>query len=94
MKLIILSALTFICSLSLAAPPAMSEMTPEQRKNMAEMHAKMSACLNSTRPLQECREEMMKDWPHMGMGKMMGKHWGCPMMGESPTTEPKTKVTK
>lgn len=33
-------------------------MTPEARKKMAEMHKKMADCLNSSKSMQECRNEM------------------------------------
>jgi len=64
-----------------------------ERKQMAEMHQKMSECLNSNKSIMECREYMraqypnMKDgnWGMMGHGHMMGHdsmmgrndHSGC-----------------
>lgn len=55
------------------------EMTAEQRKQMADMHEKMATCLRSTKPMEECRKEMMSSCKEMGdscpmMGKMHGHH--------------------
>ena len=55
-----------------SAPPA---PTPEQRKQMAEVHQRMAACLASDKPIAECRTEM---WANCQ--SLMGKT-GCPMMG-------------
>lgn len=54
-----------------------TEVSREQREKMAAEHEKMAACLRSSRPLRECRREMMKR-----CHEMMEKH-GCPMMDES-----------
>lgn len=110
MKSLLMTILTFISFSTLAASHSAAEVTPEQRKQMAEMHTKLATCLNSSKPLQECREEMMKNYPHMGkgmgkgmgtgtgMGKGMGmgmdENWGCPMMGGAPQPDTKTKTTK
>lgn len=51
------------------------EPTPEQREKMAAVHEKMVTCLRSSKPMSECRQEMMKSCE-----ETMGKE-GCPMMG-------------
>lgn len=93
MKALLLASMTLISTAALAAPPAaMMEVSPEQRKQMAEMHTRAAECLKSTKPMQECREEMMKNAPHMARG--MSERWGCPMMGATTQPETKTKTTK
>ncbi|MGZ3744360.1 MAG: hypothetical protein ACXWRE_10360 [Pseudobdellovibrionaceae bacterium] len=89
----LLTVLSFSAFSALAAPPNV-EFTPEQRKQMAEMHSKAAACLNSNKTMQECRDEMMKNSSAMGMGMGMGRNWGCPMMGTGPQPDTKTKTTK
>lgn len=49
-----------------------SEITPQQRQQMADLHRQMATCLESTKPLTDCRKEMMTSCQ-----KMSG---GCPMM--------------
>ena len=64
--------------LALAADPEKAvpaEPTPEVRREMAAVHKKMAGCLESERPIAECRAEMMKSCQ-----TMMGEG-GCPMMG-------------
>jgi hypothetical protein len=56
-------------------PPQGAEMTLEQRRQMADAHEKMAACLRSERPLADCREELMKSC-QQAMGTST-----CPMMG-------------
>jgi hypothetical protein len=61
-----------------ATPPAAKghpALTTEQRQKMAGLHDKMAVCLRSTRPLSECRQEMMA-----GCKEALGKE-GCAMMG-------------
>ncbi len=58
-----------------AAPKTWPKLTPEQRQKMAEAHEKMAACLKSDKPIEQCREEMMK-----ACQDNLGKD-GCPMMG-------------
>lgn len=53
-----------------------TEISVEQRKNMATAHEKMAACLNSDKSFDSCQREMMKTCQDM-----MGKD-GCPMMGK------------
>ena len=53
-----------------------SEVTVEQRKQMAQVHEKMATCLRSNKPLNQCRSEMRSSCQ-----EMMGKD-GCPMMGK------------
>jgi hypothetical protein len=91
MKSLIIALLTTLSLAALGAPPTV-DYTPEQRKQMAEMHTKAAACLTSSKSIQECHEEMMKGSSHMGMG--MGTRWGCPMMGSGPQPETKPKTTK
>jgi len=55
------------------APPA--DPSPQVRGQMAEVHQRMAACLTSTRPIAECRTEMLKNCQDL-----MGAN-GCPMMG-------------
>jgi len=70
---ITLVTLVFATSFSFAAETSTSK---EERKQMAEMHTKMAACLESDKPMSECQGEMMKSCKNM-MGKT-----GCPMMGD------------
>ena len=59
-----------------SATPANHEhkqMTAEQRKNMADVHDKMAACLRSDTAIESCQSEMMQSC-HDKMGKD-----GCPM---------------
>lgn len=65
-------------SLSFAADKQTEAKGPskEQRQKMAEAHQKMADCLNSDKPMGECKDEMMKS-----CHDMMGKD-GCPMMSE------------
>ena len=51
-----------------------SDPSPEARRQMAAVHKKMAACLESERPIAECRTEMAKT-----CRTMMGET-GCPMM--------------
>jgi len=94
MRTILTFVVTIVGFSPFASPHMAGEMTPEQRMQMAEMHTKAAACLNSNKSLQECRDEMKKNFPQMGMGH--GDHWGCPMMGnvDQPETKAKTKATK
>lgn len=91
MKTLLLVSAIFL-SASVHAAPAMMEVSTEQRKQMADMHMRAAECLNSAKPMQECRDEMMKNAPHMAKG--MGEKWGCPMMGNMMQPESKTKTTK
>ena len=66
-----------------AAKPAPADPSPEQRHQMAEIHQRMADCLNSERPMTECRSEMQKSCQEMmGMGgcSMMDGHMGSGMM--------------
>jgi hypothetical protein len=61
--------------------PTPSAPSTEQRHAMAEIHQKMADCLNSQRPIDECRSEMRSNCQ-----AMMGER-GCPMMmGMGPGT--------
>lgn len=62
---------------ALAAEPSTENtgLSKEQRAQMAVAHEKMAACLQSDRPLEECREEM-----HANCVGLLGDE-GCPMMG-------------
>lgn len=51
-----------------ASPP-----TTEQRASMAKAHEQFAACLRSDKPMDTCRDEMMKT-----CGQQTA---GCPMMG-------------
>lgn len=53
---------------------AADEPSPEQRQQMAAVHQKMADCLKSSRPMGECRSEMLTNCQ-----SMMGAA-GCPMM--------------
>jgi hypothetical protein len=55
-----------------------AEPTAEMRKKMAMMHQKMADCLNSTKPVKECKKEMMDDCP------MMNGKEKCSMKDEMP----------
>ena len=58
-----------------AEDPAKADPTPQARREMAAAHRRMAQCLESDRPMGECRAEMKALCPHM-----MGEE-GCPMMG-------------
>lgn len=61
----------------------MKEMTPEMRQKMADAHQKMADCLKSTKPISECKEQMMKDCPMMKNGHCtMMEGMGGPMDGK------------
>lgn len=92
MKTFVIASMALFSVSALAAPQMMMEVTPEQRKQMAEMHMRAAECLNSSKSMQECRTEMMKNSPHMAKG--MGDKWGCPMMSDMTQPESKTKTTK
>lgn len=42
---------------------APAKMTPEARKDMAEMYQKMADCLRTDKTLEQCSHETMKDCP-------------------------------
>jgi hypothetical protein len=60
-----------------AEDPAVGAADPsaEQRRTMAEIHRKMADCLDSARPIAECRAEMQASCQ-----SRMGSQ-GCPMAG-------------
>ena len=64
-------------SIAIAAEPSngSSELSKQQRAQMASAHEKMAACLRSDRALDECRQEM-----HASCMSTFGEQ-GCPMMG-------------
>lgn len=96
MKSLTAILLSLTATLALAAPPSTNvEITPEQRKQMADMHTKAAACLNSNKSMQECREEMMKNCPMVKDGHcpMMGMGMS-PMMGKGAAPAPQPKTTK
>jgi hypothetical protein len=72
-------ALVLACAAPAVAadPPASApaDPGPEARRHMAQVHKKMAACLESTRPMAECRTEMLGN-----CRSLMGES-GCPMMG-------------
>lgn len=78
----LLGAFALLCGPALAVETATptsksgtkTDVTPEQRTQMADAHEKMAACLRSSRPIHECRDEMMKNCKSMGMH-------GCKMGG-------------
>lgn len=86
MKAICFSLL--IGSGAFAANPANNanqKITPKQRQEMAQAHEKMAACLRSDKPVNQCRQEMMKSCQKMmseggcmmgSMGEMGGMHGG------------------
>jgi len=51
----------------------MKEPTKEERTAMSAMHAKMSECLKTEKPMADCHKEMMDSCP-------MAKDGKCPMM--------------
>jgi hypothetical protein len=82
-----------------AAKPTAADPSPEQRHQMAEIHQRMADCLNSERPMTECRGEMQKSCQEtMGAGgcSMMDGHMGAGMMHGQGTGmdagEPKAKT--
>jgi hypothetical protein len=52
-----------------------TKVTKEERQKMAEMHTNMASCLQSERPMSDCKSEMMKSC------KGMMEKSGCSMMG-------------
>jgi hypothetical protein len=64
-----------------------TQMSPELRKDMADMYQKMADCLRTGKSAEDCQREVAKDCPvlsktgqcplqegigHMGMGQMRG----------------------
>ena len=45
-----------------------TDPSPEDRAKMADAHQRMAECLRSSRPMKECRDEMMKN-AHSGLGR-------------------------
>lgn len=76
---------------------ATTQITPQQRQNMAAIHEKMAACLRSDKPIDECRTEMQENCQEMaggcpmaGMGRMGMMHGGT--TGETAANEPPKDV--
>lgn len=67
-----LSAMTFAEGTKVSKNP---EMSTEQRRRMSDVHEKMAVCLRSSRPVAECRSDMME-----GCQVTLG-NGSCPMMG-------------
>ncbi len=86
MKMTLATVLVFTFSMVTAAfaaektkaPPQKpsTQVTVEQRKNMASAHEKMAECLRSDKTIESCQKDMMQS-----CHEMMGKD-GCPMMGQ------------
>ena len=51
-----------------------STMSPEMKKDMADMYQKMADCLKTEKSMQECHKDVMKDCP---VAKATGH---CPIM--------------
>lgn len=77
------------------APPAPGTPSADQRHAMAEIHQKMADCLDSERPINECRADMLTNCrtmmgpescpKMMGLGHgMMGGRMGTGMMPSAP----------
>ena len=93
------AAPTWAADAKKTSPP---EPTAEQRQKMAEVYQKMADCVRSTRPMTECRSEMVAAChsigggvcPGMGRGRggmgpgMMGYGGGPGMMQGPPPTSP------
>ena len=65
-----------------------AKMTPELKKDMADMYQKMADCLRTEKTMEECSREAMKDCPvvaktgHCPINEgTMGKRMGHPMGG-------------
>ena len=66
-------------------------MTPELKKDMADMYQKMAECMRTDKTVGECSHEAMKNCPvvaktghcpiNEGMGPMMSKRMKHPMKG-------------
>ena len=66
-------------------------MTPEMKKEMADMYQKMADCLRTEKSLEQCSHDAMKNCPvvektghcpiNEGTGAMMGKGMKHPMGG-------------
>lgn len=62
---------------------ASSKMTPELKKDMADMYQKMADCLRTDKTMEQCSHDAMKNCPvvektghcpiNEGMGSMIGK---------------------
>ena len=74
---------------------ATRKMTPELKKDMADMYQKMADCLRTEKSTEQCSQDVMKNCPvmektgfcpiHQGMGAMNGKgmkHGGKGMKGK------------
>lgn len=77
-----------------APPYSKGEPSKETRQQMAAMHEKMADCLNSNRPISECKSEMHESCekmkggcPHDSMMHQGGKGMGGEYGGESEDTE-------
>jgi hypothetical protein len=77
--------LLFILSVSVGAngagksvtskAPSHTSMTPEMKKDVAEMHQKMADCMKTDKSMEECRKDVMTNCP---VAEAMGGH--CPLM--------------
>lgn len=62
-----------------------TRMTPELKKDMADMYQKMADCMRSDKPLDQCRHEAMTNCPvvkktgYCPISEGMGKRGNAPM---------------
>ena len=78
LALVLLALTAAPLSVAVAAEPPSngdSEISKQQREQMAKAHEKLAACLRSDRALDECRQEMRATCM-----STFGEQ-GCPMMG-------------
>ena len=75
------------------AKASQQTMTPESKRDMAEMYTKMGECMKTDKSMEQCQKDIMKDCPVMkksghcplmeGMKPMMGDHSGMKGMDHS-----------
>ncbi|MBA5869291.1 MAG: hypothetical protein GDA68_04675 [Nitrospira sp. CR2.1] len=103
-KTILVTAVCFtlgISSLSFGEDRS-SQVSPELRKDLADMYQKMADCLRMGKPAEDCQRDIAKDCPviaktgqcplqegmgHMGMGQMQGGR-GSHSEGRGPMSGP------
>ncbi len=77
-----LSSLSFGQDKSQSAPgsapkkeTAMDQMSPELRKDMADMYQKMADCVRTGKSSEDCQQQIAKNCP------VLAKTGKCPLMG-------------
>ena len=75
-----------ILSFGVMAGPGHEKMTPELKRDMAEMYTKMGECMKTEKSMEECQSDIMKNCP------VVKKTGHCPLMeGMKPMDHSKMK---